>query len=956
MSLVSPSAILGYDHKQSTSQLNKKMMVLPQIEHPSKRIDSDDKNSLDIRGRSRDGYGDGKLIRNEYSTNQSDRHRRRSSSFKYNSNNRKYSQNIDDIDEHINTPIRQDRDQVRLPIFGRRTDSRSSSSSSWDYKKDNNNRTSRIEIDELEMMLREKVRSQLHDVRTKFRHAAQNDPNGKISRQALQHLIATIFGTQKQIGPNQIEKLLERFNLKNLNKISFDEFLQSLYNGEEDLPDWIYNQKSSREESSSSKRSAEQLFIILKDKVRTKHKDLVNICPSLNGGPSSRIFKAQFHNAIIDMGYRMKDNEFDKLWDKFDTDGFKAINSDKFLKILRNDSIGQVEEEDSKTDRKENVDEQSFSSRSRHIQSSHTDSDLKTPRPLNSRGQLDENQIQKWLNYKFPQGFSQLEKSLERLDTKQMGTLHRDRFLEELKRFGLKLEPNLLEFFLKRLNVDLSLTNDGIPYRDVINAFKQRSDPTRRRINADNQLPPEETRQTSLERQIDNALSMNYEQVRDLFYRLDNLHNGTINSNELRSIIEDFIEYTLKPDEYYQLLKKIPTDDNGKIKYKEYLKQVLDRTLYLQEQEQQEQQQKLPKKSQSELLKRTTNQQKQNIEELKQKREERQYQLNENFNSNINNDDQLRTRSIDELRDMLKLLIRNRYKNIEDEFKKIDRSSYGELTQDLLYDLFKRLDIKPEVTRNEIDLIWSRCHLKENGHLDFYQFLREFGYTKRSAHYPNAKKNPPKRGDADFLLTSRKLYGDSVLVHGTALNAIRSNWDDLRREFTELDPYRTGYVQSDEFDDILTELCPSVNQEDLDILKFRFQTQNDSRMNYIRFLKHHAPLPELIGLVDESNKNPLPTIHEKSPRSTSDRSILNQVCNKLRRKLSDSYKQLRRTFKQRDPTNCGSVPVKAFKEILHQYKCPLNDEEFYTLTSQIDTKMDGTIDYNYFLQQYVKNN
>jgi Ca2+-binding EF-hand superfamily protein len=48
--------------------------------------------------------------------------------------------------------------------------------------------------------------------------------------------------------------------------------------------------------------------------------------------------------------------------------------------------------------------------------------------------------------------------------------------------------------------------------------------------------------------------------------------------------------------------------------------------------------------------------------------------------------------------------------------------------------------------------------------------------------------------------------------------------------------------------------------------------------------------------------------------------------------------------------------VKAFKEILNQHKCALNDEEFYTLTSQIDTRMDGTINYNYFLQQYVKNN
>lgn len=46
----------------------------------------------------------------------------------------------------------------------------------------------------------------------------------------------------------------------------------------------------------------------------------------------------------------------------------------------------------------------------------------------------------------------------------------------------------MLDFFLKRLNVDLSLTNDFIPYRDVINAFKQQSDPTKKRINADNRM------------------------------------------------------------------------------------------------------------------------------------------------------------------------------------------------------------------------------------------------------------------------------------------------------------------------------------------------------------------------------------------------------------------------------------------------------------------------------------
>ena len=36
---------------------------------------------------------------------------------------------------------------------------------------------------------------------------------------------------------------------------------------------------------------------------------------------------------------------------------------------------------------------------------------------------LNENQIQKWLNHKFPHGFSDLERALERLDAKQMGTV-----------------------------------------------------------------------------------------------------------------------------------------------------------------------------------------------------------------------------------------------------------------------------------------------------------------------------------------------------------------------------------------------------------------------------------------------------------------------------------------------------------------------------------------------------
>lgn len=43
----------------------------------------------------------------------------------------------------------------------------------------------------------------------------------------------------------------------------------------------------------------------------------MEICPSLNGNEPKRIFKTQFHTSLVDLGYRMNDKEFDKLWDKF---------------------------------------------------------------------------------------------------------------------------------------------------------------------------------------------------------------------------------------------------------------------------------------------------------------------------------------------------------------------------------------------------------------------------------------------------------------------------------------------------------------------------------------------------------------------------------------------------------------------------------------------------------------
>jgi len=54
-------------------------------------------------------------------------------------------------------------------------------------------------------------------------------------------------------------------------------------------------------------------------------------------------------------------------------------------------------------------------------------------------------------------------------------------------------------------------------------------------------------------------------------------------------------------------------------------------------------------------------------------------------------------------------------------------------------------------------------------------------------------------------------------------------WEDLRREFVEMDPYHTGFVSRDEFRDVLMELCVHLTNYEAEIIATKFDTNNDGR-------------------------------------------------------------------------------------------------------------------------------
>lgn len=139
------------------------------------------------------------------------------------------------------------------------------------------------------------------------------------------------------------------------------------------------------------------------------------------------------------------------------------------------------------------------------------------------------------------------------------------------------------------------------------------------------------------------------------------------------------------------------------------------------------------------------------------------------------------------------------------------------------------MNISPTVTRGEIRDLWKTFILNDKHTLDFKEFVRSFIYDAKTASFPNAKVIPPRRGDADYMMRSRKLNCASDMLQDNLRSKIDYMWERLRMEFTDMDPYNTGFVSREEFQEVLRELCVQLSDYELEALTNKFDLKKDGR-------------------------------------------------------------------------------------------------------------------------------
>ncbi|XP_029442190.1 EF-hand calcium-binding domain-containing protein 6-like [Rhinatrema bivittatum] len=804
--------------------------------------------------------------------------------------------------------------KMRLPIFGQpadigsRAESRVSLASSRASSMSRPGTQLRIDVDELEHVFREKMRTGGYfTLRQMFKN---NDPEGKgqVNRDVLLMLLTKFLG--RFISSKQYYQLLLRLKLNDKAIIKFEELYAAIRDPmPAGLPAWL--DPINRRQTDRVMMTASQVHAQLKEKAKQRFLDLADLIPQKNPGGATRILMPEFRNMLNQLGFSLEDEEFEKLWKRYDTDGTGALKGNSFLKKLgiefRNGSSNHVE----------------VPGQFREMSKAE----------LQRKASLS---VEKWLKDIFRQGFKNMKEEFEKHDPWKIGKVEKEDFLSVLEKFDLHLKQEHFNLFLARCGLENSLT--GISYMDFLRNFQDRSDRgithkilsnPKHKFHREDAKSPASTL-TAVEAKLANFFQSDFLSLLATFHKIDAFEKNVISQQEFRAAIESRFGLELSDEELELLLDRIPLDEDGNVRYPQFMAMFDSRR-------------GVPSLFDEKSI----------VSSLSLSDEDGEMENHLNTYSSKKDHDIGRTP--EQLFKIIKGLLHKNYSAIEKEFEDLDEMNSRRLTQENMYFLLKRFDIHPEITLGEIRRLWQTLITNQDRTLDFLEFVRHFGFSPKSACFPNAKISPPKKGDSDFKIRSKKLNCDSDILVDRVRAKVELFWDDLKREFEELDPYHTGFVSKEEFKDILTELCVHLNEYECEMLTKKFEVDEDGRISYVEFLQPFVLRRQAWRSVNNIEAVMQGTRGEAhQPNAGAPPVVLETLTARMRKKLQGEWKTLRRAFKKLDTDSSGYLSLPEFRSVLKLCNLILNEDEVYHIMSKYDQKLNGQINYKSFLEEACK--
>lgn len=884
--------------------------------------------------------------------------------------------------------------------------------------------------EELEELIHEKLLTRINGLRQSFR---SNDPMGKgnVSREALVTILYHLCG---YLTSEQINGLLKRLGLDTQSTISFDAFVNHFQNNESLTKEWVdpvlrpishssglmnlpanrlrqrqreialeqkqATLKQGRKKTPPKFFSALEVFPQLKRRAQQGRLSYLKLLPPSCFDVDGMVLKPQLRTALHVLGYQMYEEEFDKVWDRFDRTGLGAVDSVCFFRTLGLNSfyghpkkvkqrpISKTEEEEEiPTEEEKDVEQElKLPSHSGH----------EKDQQLTKESVTALENVMTLFSAKFKEGYSRVLNSFRKYDPEDSGKISKADFRKALSEYHLQLGPVEAEHFLQRCGMrDYNM----VPYKKVMDFYLDRSeegklqavleDP-KHRFNRSRDSAIGNTTAFDAEARLLDLLQADFLALLGAFKQLDRDNLGVIKRYQFKDLLEVRFKMKVSDEELALVVRPLMEDTHlSLIPYARFLE------LFSSPRENKEVSfnAKVPSTPASNGRPATSPKE---VSSPRRPASRKELERSATQTEIIKKESQ--PRSVHLLFASIRELLTDKFQLIHKAFQGMDQLRKGYLSKGMFLRLFERYELK--LTSPEVDLLWSKLPVEKDGTVSFQELVQycflNFNvaapggeeaasgnlsrvlqdYAKSVIHNRLQSVAEEKEGELEPPPTTPSLVPEedqagSPTEDKTPLPPLKtqtktsvevilrkikfqvcSQWREIRDAFIAVDMEGAATVDFNDFKGVLRRFCKDITDEECHSLCLKFDRRKNARVWYLEFLKQFLPtMPVKIN-----DLVPVPQTYKyltKAAWLDSKRAheALDAVVDKIRNQMISDFKALRRAFKKLDRLGDGFVSVTDFKAAMSRFSFPLNEEDFFHIFSVFDENMAGKISYVEFMRR-----
>lgn len=826
----------------------------------------------------------------------------------------------------------------------------------------------------VENKLRSKIRENFTTLREAF-HKMDSDGRGYLTKQDFRRLLEQLMCLTNDA---EFNKLCSKLNIDDDCKLSYRDFL-GRFQEKDDLVTghkWLVSNHRYNELGDMKPKLAAEVHQLMAEKVHQNYKDIARAFCHIDYLGRGYITKREFKELLTRLNISMEPEEFKKLWAYYDTANRNAITHDAFLKrvgVASAFSSGDAQGTSAK------IIQNSAEYIAVHLEGQENrQENLVFNQAVLTVG-LDADALFLILQKRIRDFFPTTYAAFRALDIKEKGYLTQDDFRIAVHQMHLFVRDDSFAQLMRRIN--LNQPSAQMTYEAFCLAFDEKfSGPreSQRPKTAGPKLDGTRSGQVPNQQQQDAkaflkrlraSVVKDGEILEKVFRSMDTKQEGRIGASDFRRVVDGFC-FKLTDQQFKEVVKGL-LSQGDQVDYYRFLS---------------------------------------NFSQTQEAAERREWLEAANGTSGITGsaeDGELLSQQEVEAR--VSEFVAARPYLLAQAFAEADYAQLGVLAKSDFRDIIYRLVMR--MSPDQFDQLMARVPTNEYGNVDYKEFLVRFsadqqqqlqmtaagGTNGGGAARPDSPISLTPPASADQAQQQQQQLQPPLMLDTDAeaqlRRALSQSWKSLFSRFKLLDqatPEKPKQIHIDDFCAVLrsagaADLTPAQAAPALR----RFGLRGDGYFRYqdcVRaFVAGDASGiggvtrrggdagggPETAQIVrrkmerarisfvgppaaSASIAEPPATVRGGGSGDGGSGGAMLTLAMRLRRRVLEDWKEMRRVFREQDPDGRGKASPSAFRRVLRQFGLTLSDDEFYQLAAAYDPDRTGGVDYNEFIRSFLR--